>query len=103
MRIRIPSHARRKSSLTLVRQFPSPHGRRDIAILDSPSSRLSGPLVSHLTGKQPRVDNVISQDTALDMVLDQLRPVGRFLGYLGFNFAPLDRRRGPLGGRGRSL
>lgn len=56
-----------------------------------------------LASKQPRVDNVISQDAALNMVLDQLRPVGCFLGEFGFNLAPLDRLSGPLGGRGRSL
>lgn len=56
-----------------------------------------------LTGKQPRVDNIMSQDTALDMVLDQSRPIGCFLGNSDFNFAPLDRFRGPLSGRGRSL
>lgn len=45
----------------------------------------------------------MSQDTALNVILDQLRPVRCFLGDFGFNLAPLDRLRGPLGGRGRSL
>lgn len=59
--------------------------------------------MTRLTDKQPRVDNVISQDTALNVILDQLRPVGYLLGDFGFNLAPLDRLRGPLGRRGRGL
>lgn len=103
VRIRIPSHARRKRSLALVRQLPRPHRRRDISLFNSPASRLSGPLVARLTRKQARIDNVVSQDAALDVILDQPRPVGCFLGDSGFHSAPLDGLGGPLGGRGRSL
>lgn len=103
MRIRIPSHARRKRSLALVSQLSSPHCRRNVSIFDSSPSGLSAPLVPCLTGKQSPIYNVVSQHTALNMVLGQLRPVGCFLSNSGFNFAPLDRFRGPLNGRGRSL
>lgn len=84
MSLIIPAHP--KGNTALVSHPLSPQSSSHLLSLKHPR----GPRGAQLAGKQPRGSNITSQDTALNMVLDELFLLGCFLGGLRLEPAALN-------------